>query len=84
MIPFELMVEEQPGTWHYRVCWCDGEPDSAFLTNIPESYLDLILPPVNAPGAFSIWGFSYQQRKETRTPDLDRKGVTNVRLSAKF
>ena len=42
MIPFELMVEEQPDTRYYRVCWCDGEPDSTFLSNIPESFLDLI------------------------------------------
>src|SRR5438270_13204458 len=42
MIPFELMVEEQPDTWCYRVCWCDGEPDNMFLANIPESWLDLI------------------------------------------
>jgi hypothetical protein len=42
MIPLELVVEEQPGAWCYRVCWCDGEPDSIFLANIPEPWLDLI------------------------------------------
>jgi hypothetical protein len=42
-IPFELMVEEQPDSWCcYHVRWCDGEPDSVMLANIPEAWLDLI------------------------------------------
>jgi hypothetical protein len=41
-IPLELMVEPDTHAWCYRACWCDGEPDSTFLANIPESWLDLI------------------------------------------
>jgi hypothetical protein len=43
MIPFELMVEPQPESCCcYQVRWCDGEPDSVMLANIPEPWLDLI------------------------------------------
>ena len=41
--PIELIVEEQPDSFCYRVCWCDGEPvDNTFLANIPEVLLDII------------------------------------------
>jgi hypothetical protein len=42
-IPFQLIVEEQPGSdGCYRVRWCDDEPKNIFLANIPPSWLDLI------------------------------------------